>query len=63
MEQKNWFEIHGSDADIAVSTRIRLARNVANIPFGSRQSAEKAQYVAAKTLAKAQKNMGYVMLK
>lgn len=47
MEQKNWFEIHGSDADIAVSTRIRLARNIANIPFGSRQSAEDAERVVS----------------
>ena len=47
MEQKNWFEIHGTDADIAVSTRVRLARNVENIPFGHRQSAEDAEKVVA----------------
>lgn len=31
-----WFEAKGEQSDIAVSTRIRLARNVKGLPFGNR---------------------------
>ena len=47
MENKNWFNINGSDGDIAVSTRVRLARNIEGIPFGARQSAEDAEKIVA----------------
>ena len=29
----NWYEIPGSDSDVVVSTRIRLARNLNGYPF------------------------------
>ncbi len=43
--ENNWFVMNGTDNDIAVSTRIRLARNVAGIPFALRQSKADAEKV------------------
>ncbi|MBE6992697.1 MAG: protein arginine kinase [Ruminococcaceae bacterium] len=40
-----WYELAGIDSDIAVSTRVRLARNFSNIPFPNRMTAEQAQQV------------------
>lgn len=34
----NWYEQHSADDDVAVSTRVRLARNIAGIPFPARMS-------------------------
>ena len=31
-----WFQARGQQSDVAVSTRIRLARNVKGLSFGSR---------------------------
>ena len=45
MENKNWFTIKGDQNDIAVSTRVRLARNIEGIPFGARQSAADSEKV------------------
>lgn len=30
---KKWYQLSGSDADVVISTRIRLARNIRNFPF------------------------------
>lgn len=30
---KKWYQLSGSDADVVISTRIRLARNIKNYPF------------------------------
>lgn len=40
-----WYASVGADADTVVSTRIRLARNIAGIPFPSRMSAEQLKSV------------------
>ena len=45
MENKKWFEIKGTETDIAVSTRVRLARDMDKIPFGPRMSASDAERV------------------
>ncbi len=37
-----WFEHSGDHADIALSTRVRLARNIEGIPFPGRQNKEQA---------------------
>lgn len=34
----NWYEQHAADDDIAISTRIRLARNIAGVPFPSKMT-------------------------
>ena len=38
-----WLRAAGPEADIAISTRVRLARNLANFPFHNRLSPEQAQ--------------------
>ncbi len=38
MTNNKWFSHCGSNGDIAVSTRVRLARNIENIPFGSKMT-------------------------
>ncbi|MBQ7025863.1 MAG: hypothetical protein IJN31_04590 [Peptococcaceae bacterium] len=30
---KMWYHAKGNDSDIVVSTRVRLARNIAEVPF------------------------------
>ena len=50
---KKWFEIKGSDRDIVVSARIRLARNLKGIPFPGRLE----ESVAAKILGDAFKSL------
>ena len=50
---KNWFNKKGIDSDIVVSTRIRLARNISDIPFPSRWSDDNAKEVTEKVKAAA----------
>lgn len=38
----NWYEVPGSDNDVVVSSRIRLARNLADYPFEPKLTAEMA---------------------
>lgn len=40
-----WYEKTGSDSDIVISTRIRLARNLSDIPFPPKWSDEQAKSV------------------
>jgi len=42
---KGWVLGNGPQSDIILSSRIRLARNIADIPFPSGLSAEKAKEV------------------
>lgn len=42
-----WFELSGSDGDIAVSTRVRLARNLKNLPFAAKMTDQDAEKVIA----------------
>ena len=38
-----WFQARGQQSDVAVSTRIRLARNVKGLSFGSRLQSAQAE--------------------
>ena len=44
-----WYESTGKDTDVVISTRIRLARNLADKPFPGKMSAEDAEEVILKT--------------
>lgn len=41
----SWYHIPGNDQDVAVSTRVRLARNLAGVPFTARLDAAGAREV------------------
>ncbi|MDD4504050.1 MAG: ATP--guanido phosphotransferase, partial [Clostridiaceae bacterium] len=45
---KGWMQGNGPQSDIILSSRIRLARNIANIPFPSGLDAERAETVISK---------------
>lgn len=45
---KGWMQGNGPQSDIILSSRIRLARNIANIPFPSGLDAERAETVIRK---------------
>lgn len=47
-EQKRWYEKAGEDADVIISTRVRLARNLAAYPFPNRMTAEQKTDVEKK---------------
>lgn len=40
---RKWFEKKGSDTDVVVSSRVRLARNVRDLPFPGRMNAQAAE--------------------
>lgn len=44
-----WYEHSGKDNDIVISTRVRLARNLADKPFPGRLPTEDAEEIIAKT--------------
>lgn len=44
----NWYLQNGKDSDVVVSSRIRLARNLADVPFPSKFSKEQAKQVIDK---------------
>ena len=46
-----WYDFDGKDADIVISTRIRLARNLADKPFPGRLTQEDAEEIIEKTKA------------
>ncbi len=46
-----WYMNQGKDNDVAVSTRVRLARNLGGYPFGARLSDEKAKEIIEKVWA------------
>ncbi len=43
MTQEKWYRKNGADSDVVISTRIRLARDVAHRPFPSRMTAEERE--------------------
>nr|MBQ4318871.1 hypothetical protein [Clostridia bacterium] len=43
-----WYSKNGKDIDVALSSRIRLARNISDYPFASRLTAEAAREIADK---------------
>ena len=44
----NWYEIPGSENDVVVSSRVRLARNLADYPFEPRLTEEQAKEICEK---------------
>lgn len=40
-----WYTKDGSDSDVVLSTRVRLARNLVNFPFPHRMSTDDAQHI------------------
>jgi protein arginine kinase len=44
-----WLDAHGPNADLVVSTRIRLARNIAGVMFPGRAGAEEQQQIVQRT--------------
>lgn len=52
----NWYLENGKDSDVVLSTRIRLARNISNIPFESKCSKEDMKKVIDKLETE---NIGY----
>ena len=44
----NWYLQSGKDSDVVLSTRIRLARNLSNVPFVSRFAKEEANQILEK---------------
>ena len=57
-----WFDNKGSDSDIVVSTRIRLARNISDVPFPFRWSEEQAKSVTEKIRAAAGNDFEFLNL-
>lgn len=55
----SWYHIPGNDQDVAISTRVRLARNLAGIPFPARLDATGAREVIHTLGAVLEKN-GFV---
>ncbi len=47
-----WYEKSGPDGDIAVSTRVRLARNFNDLPFPNRMTADQAKLLLDRVSAK-----------
>lgn len=46
-----WYEMTGRDSDVVVSSRVRLARNLADYPFGKRLNDPSAREIAEKVKA------------
>lgn len=54
----NWYLENGKDSDVVISTRIRLARNINNIPFESKCSKENMKEIINK-LSNITDGLGY----
>lgn len=52
----SWYEIPGVDQDVAISTRVRFARNIAGYPFPSRLDAPRAKEIIGKAASVLEKN-------
>ena len=57
-----WFDKKGTDSDVVISTRIRLARNIAGVPFPFRISDEQAKSVTEKIRAAASEDFEFLNL-
>ena len=42
-EEKKWYEKAGKESDVVISTRVRLARNLADMPFPNRMTPDQRQ--------------------
>ncbi len=47
-QSEKWYQLSGPEGDVVLSTRIRLARNLKDLPFPARLSAEQKAEVTAK---------------
>ncbi|MBE6570098.1 MAG: ATP--guanido phosphotransferase [Ruminococcaceae bacterium] len=47
MKTTNWYTIQGSDNDVVVSTRVRLARNLQNYPFDPLMTEDQAAQICS----------------
>ena len=54
----NWYLENGKDSDVVISTRIRLARNINDMPFESKCSKENMKKIIDK-MANITNNIGY----
>lgn len=45
MAQMKWYQRSGADGDVVISTRIRLARDLAHLPFPARMTAEQREEI------------------
>lgn len=55
-----WYNEIGPEQDVVLSTRIRLARNVAGLPFSPKMSAEDADTLWEKAVSAAERMGGYL---
>ncbi len=66
--QKKWYQLSGTDADVVISTRIRLARNIKGIPFpcamndSQREQVNKAVWDAIPETAALKSRFKYIEL-
>lgn len=44
-KNKKWYQNSGADGDVVISTRIRLARDLAHLPFPARMTAEQREEI------------------
>lgn len=56
-----WYTKSGKDGDIVLSSRVRLARNVKDIPFGNKINKEQEEFISEKC-RKALKDLKYIDL-
>ena len=48
MAEKKWYQNGGADGDVVISTRIRLARDLAHLPFPARMTAEQREEIISR---------------
>ena len=51
MAEKKWYQNGGVDGDVVISTRIRLARDLAHLPFPARMTAEQREEIISRVFA------------
>lgn len=59
-DNRKWYSKSGIDSDVVISTRIRLARNLKNIPFPSRMTLEQKHTVENKVRAAIIESNSYI---
>lgn len=58
----SWFDRRGFESDVVISTRVRLARNLADTPFPAKWDAETAKSVTQKVRTAAGENFEFLNL-
>ena len=44
---QNWYLQNGKDSDVVISSRVRLARNLEEVPFPTKYSKEQAKKISS----------------